>query len=135
MLWARTVWAITIISRHAFIVCVLMHHRIPIKERHAKFTQERETTCSLCEEEAENETHLFFECDQAIEVWKQIDTWWRPPHTSTKVICWTKGSQPEKNISYAIFSVTIYFIWDTRNYQIFKQSATPIIIIVRLIKE
>ena len=61
--WSKIVWARTVTPRHAFILWVTMHDKLPVKSRLMRFTNKiDDPTCVLCNAEAEDADHLFFQC-------------------------------------------------------------------------
>jgi len=65
---SRVIWARAVIPRHAFIMWILMHQRISIKYRMARFTNKiTNLSCERCNEAEEEINHLFFQCKWAKE--------------------------------------------------------------------
>ena len=79
--WAKLIWARLNIPKHAFIYWVLIHHRLPTKQRLAKFLPPTETLCVLCsaeEEEEEEEAHLLYNYSYsyAKTILDELRKWW-----------------------------------------------------------
>ena len=73
----KIIWARAVTLRHAFILWVLMHERVPVMSRLAKFTDKiLDKTCAMCNEADEDSNHLFFQCNWAKEFWQRIGQWW-----------------------------------------------------------
>ncbi|KAI3518181.1 hypothetical protein L1887_06642 [Cichorium endivia] len=55
----------------------IMKGRMVVKERLKKFgVDTTNTRCILCKEDEESVNHLFLNCNQALEVWRQVRKWW-----------------------------------------------------------
>ncbi|KAJ8428966.1 LOW QUALITY PROTEIN: hypothetical protein Cgig2_003297 [Carnegiea gigantea] len=46
--WPKLIWARTLIPRHAFILWIFTHHKLPIKARLRKYMMQPDIQCSLC---------------------------------------------------------------------------------------
>ena len=140
--WDRVIWTRTSIPRHAFVSWVYVQHRLPTKVRLSRFVHQFDLQCSLCKGAAEDDTHLFSTCTYAKEVWDSILLWWPIPIRSmahapadmiTPLVNY-KAPKAQKQISFAIFTTTIYFIWQARNQLVFKKQHTPAQHTVSMIK-
>ncbi|XP_062089766.1 uncharacterized protein LOC133796312 [Humulus lupulus] len=94
--------------------------------------------CPVCGQIEENHDHLFFNCDFSQQVVHQIQTWigcnW-----SLRFIDWTRWIEDMRNgvkaaIMVAVFSATIYFIWQNRNTCFFNSYSLRVNAIVEMIK-
>ncbi|KAJ8439686.1 LOW QUALITY PROTEIN: hypothetical protein Cgig2_010183 [Carnegiea gigantea] len=91
--------------------------------------------------EEEDEAHLFFDCEYAQEIWSSPHRWWvflvDPTHNAGAIACLLKngGTQDYLQISYAIFSAAIYYIWRARNLAIFNHQMLPSRKVIHLAKE
>ncbi|KAJ8427302.1 hypothetical protein Cgig2_002214 [Carnegiea gigantea] len=125
--WAKTLWARPVIPEHAFISWVMAHHRLPTKQRLAKFIPQNETLCIMCSEADEDEMHLFFTCNYAKIIWRNLRGWWKfipEMSNSTQMfrsLAQIKGTRTQKQITCAIVAAAVYYIWSARNHTIFKQ--------------
>ena len=63
--WVKLIWARTNLPRNAFISWVLISHRLPAKQRLAKFQNFTDIKCFMCYAEEEIEDHLFYACNYA----------------------------------------------------------------------
>ncbi|KAJ8422603.1 hypothetical protein Cgig2_022665 [Carnegiea gigantea] len=111
--WARIPWTRTVILRHGFIVWVLLQHRLPTKAKLSKYITDMDTLCPLCHQAIEEDSHLFYDCEYAKEIWG--------------------GHKPLVGLPGEYTGV--YYIWRARNVALFKQTqwATPSV--VKEIKE
>ncbi|KAJ8426159.1 hypothetical protein Cgig2_032641 [Carnegiea gigantea] len=75
----------------------------------------------------EDETHVFFTCNYAREVWADLGNWWRqiPPAQNSpqllKQMLHSKETRACKQITGVIMTATIYHIWRARNQLIFNE--------------
>lgn len=126
--WDKIIWARASIPHHAFIFWVFVQHRLPTKMRLNRFITQIDLQCSLCNTTAEDDTHIFSNCPNATEVWDSLSHWWPLPfhHQHSTVEDMTtslsnyKAPRAQKQITYAIFAASIYFIWYARNQRLFK---------------
>ncbi|KAJ8452547.1 hypothetical protein Cgig2_000136 [Carnegiea gigantea] len=122
--WGKTIWSRASIPRHAFISWVFVQNRLPTKARL-------------------NSTHLFLECSYATEVWDSLELWWpfsfcnsQPTIESMSAsLSRCKGPKAHKHITYAIFTAGVYFIWYSRNHNLFKNQRISAPQLVCMIKE
>ena len=126
--WVKLIRARSITPRHTFICSVLIQHRLPTKLRLSKHITQNKMTCSLCNNADEDETHLFFECPYAKEVYEKLNKWWPITpiaHTSQNLgtqLLKTKGTKGENLTTCAIVSAAIYLLWSARNHVIFNNT-------------
>ena len=121
--WDRVIWARASIPRHAFIAWVFIQRRLPTKVRLNKFFHQNDLHCLLCNNPTEDDTHLFAVYPYAREVWDSILQWWPLPLCSsrhsldamTTSITRSEAPQAHKQITYAVYAATIYFIRYARN--------------------
>lgn len=86
-----------------------------------------ELSCSLCHQEIDSHEHLFFRCEFAQRIWRCIQVkgkFFPPPLCWPETILWCankfRGKSIQAVISRLLLSATIYFIWQERNFRIFK---------------
>ena len=139
--WAKLIWARSNIPRHAFISWVFIQHRLPTKMRLNKYLPQREITCTICNTVAEDETHLFFECNYAKDIWKELSRWWQHlpiaqnSQNLMNAMLKSSGAKTKKHIICAITSAAIYLLWRARNQAIFNKQVISAKQTVYLIKE
>lgn len=69
--WSKVVWFSNMIPRHAFILWLLIHEKLPTQDMIIKWYPNKSMTCSLCGEVNDSHEHLFFKCKYSMEVWKK----------------------------------------------------------------
>jgi len=80
----------------------------------------------MCKSTAEDDSHLFFEYDYALAVWSGLRKWWKSLVADYGLqmalsFLKSKDPKPHNHISFAIFTVKLYFIWSARNLAIIKK--------------
>ena len=76
--WSKLIQARVVTPRHAFIMWMFMHERLPVKSRLARFTGIiTDQTCALCNAAEEDLDHLIFQCEWAKNIWQPIGRWWQ----------------------------------------------------------
>ncbi|GJS50408.1 RNA-directed DNA polymerase, eukaryota, reverse transcriptase zinc-binding domain protein [Tanacetum coccineum] len=66
--WHDVVWFPNAIPRHAFILWLLVHERLPTQDRLAKWYPNRVIKCAMCLQEQDSHQHLFFNCPYSKKV-------------------------------------------------------------------
>ncbi|KAJ8425797.1 hypothetical protein Cgig2_030534 [Carnegiea gigantea] len=139
--WIKLIWARPNVSRNAFISWVLIHRRLPTKQRLSKFQPQIDNLCVLCSVQEEKEAHLFYTCNYATTIWNELRQWWRytsEVHNSSQLLRnlkHSKGARTLKQITSAIMTATFYYIWSARNHMIFKKQQIKAYQIAYLIKD
>ncbi|KAJ8429362.1 LOW QUALITY PROTEIN: hypothetical protein Cgig2_033194 [Carnegiea gigantea] len=125
--WHRVIWARTVTPRHAFIMWILIHHRVPVKSRLARFIAKiSDCACVMCNAAEEDSNHLFFQCTWAKQIWQSIGQWWHmhidisSTDSFKRSLIKLRRPKREQQITYAIAAVVIYNIWRARNEMIFS---------------
>ncbi|GKD72578.1 RNA-directed DNA polymerase, eukaryota, reverse transcriptase zinc-binding domain protein, partial [Tanacetum coccineum] len=67
--WHDVVWFPNAIPRHAFILWMLVHERLPTQDRLAKWYPNRVIKCVMCLQEQDSHQHLFFNCPYSKKVY------------------------------------------------------------------
>ncbi|KAJ8419764.1 hypothetical protein Cgig2_030066 [Carnegiea gigantea] len=71
------IWAGAVTLRHAFIMWMFMHHRLPFKSRLTRLIDKiTKLNYALHNEVVEDLDHRFFQCKWAKDLWKSIRNWW-----------------------------------------------------------
>ncbi|KAJ8422997.1 hypothetical protein Cgig2_018726 [Carnegiea gigantea] len=129
------------VPRNAFISWVLIHHRLPTKQRLAKFQPQTDNLYVLRSTEEEEEAHLFRTYNYAKTIWNELRKWWRytpDVQNSSQLLRdlkHSKGLGTLKQITSAIITATNYDIWCARNHMIFKKQQITAYQIAYLIKD
>ncbi|KAE8705627.1 hypothetical protein F3Y22_tig00110419pilonHSYRG00081 [Hibiscus syriacus] len=70
--WHRLVWFPGHIPKFSLISWMAILHRLPTKDRLAKFGLPTDNACGLCNSGIESHNHLFFECLYAKSIWRVV---------------------------------------------------------------
>nr|GEV95208.1 ribonuclease H-like domain-containing protein [Tanacetum cinerariifolium] len=96
--------------------------------------------CPLCESQSDSHDHLFFECVFSLQVWNHIKIYAGTPRVAASlnaiidhIITMFKKKTTRSMIVKLVFTASTYFIWQERNYRLFKnQKRSPNQIIDRI---
>ena len=66
--WSKIIWSRASIPRHSITTWLLMHQKLPILQRLARYTQLQSTEWRLCQQNLEMQEHLFIECQFATDI-------------------------------------------------------------------
>lgn len=107
----------------------LLHQKLPTKDKLIKMGLHTQAHCSLCNEEEENSTHLFYKCRFINLVWKHHETYINC-HLFKRNIgedCkWILENDNDAQDRKLLILVTFWQVWKARNERIFKkEEATP----------
>ncbi|CAI9264957.1 unnamed protein product [Lactuca saligna] len=98
------------------------HGRLPTKENLFNLGIGSNPLCTLCNQHAESESHLFTTCAVSLKVWSEVATWWHrfpPGFQSVKDLLHCKANVQSNGdfglIHEAVALVFIWVIWSFRN--------------------
>ncbi|GJW90582.1 reverse transcriptase zinc-binding domain-containing protein [Tanacetum coccineum] len=128
--------------RHAFILWLATKERLATQDRIAKWNGQISTECPLCKKEKDSHEHLFFKCDFAEKIWYSLKVkMGRTYYNNELKSIMTSLSQTKvnKNIGKVIariaLAAAVYFIWQERNWRIFKQEDRSVEQILKIITD
>ncbi|XP_020254183.1 uncharacterized protein LOC109831261 [Asparagus officinalis] len=131
--WHETVWEKLNYPKHSFILWLAVQDKLQTQDRLMKHGIIQSSICKLCDgSNAENRSHLFFECSMSTYVWNSIMEWlnfkWRCCVWSPLMNWYSfrlRGRGLKQRIKRMALAATVYNIWRERNCRIFKlQSRT-----------
>ncbi|GKA81178.1 RNA-directed DNA polymerase, eukaryota, reverse transcriptase zinc-binding domain protein [Tanacetum coccineum] len=70
--WHHVVWYSQLIPKHAFILWLAIQDKLLTQDRMEKWQDISDMKCSLCKKCADSHEYLFFKCDFALQVWKEV---------------------------------------------------------------
>ncbi|KAJ8437348.1 hypothetical protein Cgig2_009688 [Carnegiea gigantea] len=113
--WDKVVWARASLPRRAFISWVYVQCQLSTKKRLSHFIPQSDLQCVFCNNADEDDTHPFTVCPYATEFCNSHKQWWpfpsRVPNADmTTSLARYRASLAQKQISYAIYATSIYFI-------------------------
>ncbi|XP_050238092.1 uncharacterized protein LOC126687576 [Mercurialis annua] len=126
--WHSIVWFPGQIPRHSFVTWLALLGRLNTKDKLIKWGVINSNVCSLCNQEAEDIEHLFFDCCFSAHIWGKV---LRCNDEARQKFCWRrevsyfcrryKGKSVKAKLRKLWFNATVYHIWGARNNVIFNQ--------------
>ncbi|GKB52217.1 putative reverse transcriptase domain-containing protein [Tanacetum coccineum] len=90
------------------------------------------TSCPLCELQPDSHEHLFFECSFSQQVWNHMKTYAGMDssvpvfsHILASLIPIAKRRSDKSVIAKLVVAACAYFIWQERNWRLFKKNKRP----------
>ncbi|GJY18586.1 polypyrimidine tract-binding protein homolog 2 isoform X1 [Tanacetum coccineum] len=133
--WFDVVWFLQCISRHAFLVWLLIGEKLKTQDKIrawevAYSVSLEDMKCPLCNLIRDSHSHLFFECGISLQVWQRVKVLFYIPDigNSWRSVVNTIQSSAHKKLARVVvakvlFGATIYYIWHERNNRLFKKKA------------
>ncbi|XP_074278083.1 uncharacterized protein LOC141601688 [Silene latifolia] len=97
--------------------------------------------CSLCKNNSETHSHLFFHCSYSKLLWEALLSWisiMRPAMDLQREIRWSQSRRHRRHWKYSWYvsslTVAINQIWHERNLRIFTGQERPVSILLQTIK-
>nr|KAJ0216180.1 hypothetical protein LSAT_V11C300132370 [Lactuca sativa] len=104
------------------------HGRLPTKENLFKLGIGSNPLCTLCNQYAESESHLFTNCSVSLKVWSAVASWWHrfPPgfQSVTNLLHCKVNLQSNDDLGLlheAVALVFIWVIWSFRNKMTYSE--------------
>lgn len=140
--WYKVVWFSNFIPRHAFILWLLIHERLPTQDIIIKWNPDKNMKCSLCGKVTDSHDHLFFKCNYSSKVWHKA-------RVVSRIQCLVEEWKPileeliampnRRNIwivvKKVVFAACVYFLWQERNLRQFQDSKREWDVLWKLIEE
>nr|GEX06109.1 hypothetical protein [Tanacetum cinerariifolium] len=129
--WYATIWFAAGIPRHAFNLWLIIKHKLKTQDRVSIWDASASlgSVCSLCESTPDSHEHLFFLCPFSAAVWSQMKL--RAgldlvSHDVYALFDHFEGISHAKSskivIAKIVLAASAYFIWQERNWRLFKKS-------------
>ncbi|XP_058216740.1 uncharacterized protein LOC131327608 [Rhododendron vialii] len=131
--WSSIVWYSKNVPHWAFILWLVVLHRLSTKDRLLSWGMNVEDGCVLCNNGQESHEHLFFHCVFSQSVWGAI--WQRCSMAQIRsslsdMITWyiqnAKGSSFKCWLLKSVLAACVYNLWIERNLRIFQHKFSPI---------
>ncbi|XP_071699647.1 uncharacterized protein [Rutidosis leptorrhynchoides] len=128
--WFKVVWFPQCISRHAFLLWLLVGERLKTHDRLKPWELRSNPVliCALCKQCMDSHDHLFFECAYSSNVWDKVLDKVRIPIGSYKwksILVYMSQFAGRNSarciVAKLCFAATVYVIWQERNYRIFRR--------------
>ncbi|GJT39303.1 hypothetical protein Tco_0939168 [Tanacetum coccineum] len=140
--WYDMVWFASGIPRHAFTLWLIVKHKLKTQDRVCSWDVSANlgTSCSLCELQQDSHEHLFFECSFAQSVWNHVkglvgldsvapDIYTIIAHIGSKA----KRRTSPIVIAKLVVAASAYYIWQERNWRLFKNNKRSSIQVIECI--
>ncbi|GKD08464.1 putative reverse transcriptase domain, reverse transcriptase zinc-binding domain protein, partial [Tanacetum coccineum] len=123
------------IPRHAFNLWLIINHKLKTQDRVSiwDYSNVLGSTCPLCEATPDSHEHLFFICPFANSVWSRMKVkagLGRVSHNIYDIVDHFGGIARRKTthvvIAKLVVAASAYFIWQERNWRLFKKSKRSI---------
>ncbi|XP_048497943.1 uncharacterized protein LOC125496507 [Beta vulgaris subsp. vulgaris] len=140
--WHNWVWNSFNIPKHSLIAWMAMKGKLKTRDKMLKIGISREDTCALCEQDTEDDQHLFFRCPFSKRVCHGIMQWLGKQSSATECLYthWKKWgsnyrSKRRQKIWYAALTAVVYEVWRARNNAIWNLKVPCPTVVVRNIKK
>ncbi|XP_019264507.1 PREDICTED: uncharacterized protein LOC109242131 [Nicotiana attenuata] len=128
MSWKSLVFQNAARPKAIFNLWLMLHGRLPTKDRIASWGMTIDRSCVLCQGQLETRDHLFLHCSYATELWSRIWKWIQEDQVSYSnwqhhlqwIIKKAKGKSNQANICRLVFTEVSYALWLERNNRIFE---------------
>lgn len=129
VLWSKVVWFPNLIPKHAFILWLLMHERLPTQDKILKWYPNMNLRCSLCNNGQDSHDYLFFNCNYSRMVWQQmkrvsriqcLDNSWKG--VLDELIALPNVKSIWIIVQKLVFAASVYFLWQERNVRLFQNN-------------
>lgn len=138
--WWNDVWFQSHIPKHAFCMWLACHERLPTQDRILAWKHEPpDPKCPLCTQCLDSHYHLFFQCPYSIAVWHGIkaeaamdvypDDWYSILDFISSV------GVKRRKLHKLSLAATIYFIWQERNWRLFRDASRPPLVLIKKIRD
>ncbi|XP_071739562.1 uncharacterized protein [Rutidosis leptorrhynchoides] len=133
VLWVNLVWFSQCVPRHAFMVWLLMGERLKTQDKlkiwERKFNSNSSITCSLCKQQEDSHTHLFFSCSYSARICRKgaqivgMPNWGLDWKAITDVLIPLASRNLARIIvTKIVFGAMVYYIWQERNSRLFGKA-------------
>ena len=140
--WNEVVWFKQLIPKHSFILWLAVQGKLLTQDRMVNWNVTGNLVCGLCNSRSDSHEHLFFQCPFANKVWKVMGKMASNLNTNDDLMdcCNYIADKQIKNnfewvIDKVIMAATVYFIWQERNFRLFKGESRSEEVLVKCIKE
>ncbi|GJT27388.1 RNA-directed DNA polymerase, eukaryota, reverse transcriptase zinc-binding domain protein, partial [Tanacetum coccineum] len=136
------IWFNQLIPKHGFILWLAIQKRLLTQDRMAKWNKGGKMLCGLCNTIRDSHDHLFFHCDFANKVWKDVIkmSYKFGNHNQLDELCNELGRRTMVSkfgnvVDKLLLAATVYYIWQERNKRIFKAEKRSVDAVSKLIKD
>ncbi|GJW71500.1 RNA-directed DNA polymerase, eukaryota, reverse transcriptase zinc-binding domain protein [Tanacetum coccineum] len=126
--WHTVVWFNQFQPRHAFLLWLAIKERLTTQDRLARWNCQVNAVCSLCKKEKYSHAHLFFKCEFAEQICESLKNKLgnlrcnNELENIVKMLSQVKSRKCLRSVVNKLALVAVvYYIWQERNWRIFKQ--------------
>ncbi|GKE68774.1 reverse transcriptase domain, reverse transcriptase zinc-binding domain protein [Tanacetum coccineum] len=123
--WFNVVWFSEAIHRHAFLMWLVIKSKLKTQDKMVGWNSS--LICPLRESQPDSHTHLFFECSFSDQVWSRIKVLAGLSTASSsisdvvdQIVPISKRRQVRSIIAKLVIAACAYFIWQERNWRLFR---------------
>ncbi|GKC45282.1 hypothetical protein Tco_1063004, partial [Tanacetum coccineum] len=132
--WFHVVWFAHQIPRHAINLWLVIKRKLKTQDKLRQWDVSSDTNlnllqCPLCETQPDSHEHLFFECRFSLQVWEHLKHFTcisNVPSDLNSIMDFitplAKMRSARSIIFKLVFAASCYFIWQERNFRLFKKT-------------
>ncbi|GJZ31367.1 hypothetical protein Tco_0576414 [Tanacetum coccineum] len=127
--WYDMVWFSVNIPRHAFNMWLIVKHKLKTQDKVCCWDDSIGSSCPLCDGQPDSHEHLFFQCPFSHDIWshmKGLAGLDRVAHDVYEIVdhlgSIAKIRSSHVVIAKLVVAASAYFIWQERNWRLFKKS-------------
>ncbi|GJZ13757.1 hypothetical protein Tco_0548987 [Tanacetum coccineum] len=142
--WFRVVWFSLQIPRHTIHLWLVIQRKLKTQDMLRQWDVSNSNLhmlCPLCDSTPDSHEHLFFECNFSSRVWDKLKEFTGTPNIPSDlnaivdfIYPFTKMSSFRSVACKLVFAASSYFIWQERNFRLFKKIKRNPYQIVEMIK-
>ncbi|XP_022041803.1 uncharacterized protein LOC110944447 [Helianthus annuus] len=144
--WVNMVWFGQCIPRHSFHLWLVIKNKLRTQDRLRVWEAGSETNlrlmcCPLCQHDRDSRDHLFFSCDFASQVWREVRAMVDMDTVSgswVSILEWmerySNSNTLDRVVCKLVIAAAAYYIWQERNNRLFNRSQGSVSQIAEKIK-
>ncbi|CAA7062573.1 unnamed protein product [Microthlaspi erraticum] len=134
--WASSVWFKDGISKHSFILWVIMRGRLVTRDRLLSWGLSVPSNCLLCNSSPETANHVLTECGFSEEIWRRLfhHHTFSLPGSLMEIVLWCRsasGNSKVNTISLLLVQAIVYCLWKERNARLHTSTAKTADVIIK----
>ncbi|XP_071741182.1 uncharacterized protein [Rutidosis leptorrhynchoides] len=127
--WWHVIWFKQFDPKQAFIIWLAKLNRLNTQDRIQKWMPNQSFKCVLCDKVNDSVNHLFFSCEYSLKVWSSLKHYLLFKGLSNCLIeiIQSLAQYPYTSniwciLNRIVLAACVYYIWQERNYRIFKKA-------------